>query len=55
MPGSVVGRIAGDDTSEVECAAHVCLCPFVPSVDMDKNESCLLVALDINTICDVLV
>jgi hypothetical protein len=28
---------------------------LVLSVDMDKNESCLLVALDINTIWDVIV
>jgi len=31
--------------------AHV----LVLSVDMDKNESCLLVASDINIICDVIV
>jgi hypothetical protein len=28
---------------------------LVLSVDMDKNESCLLVASDINIICDVIV
>jgi len=33
----VVDKIAGYDSSEVECTAHVCLCPFVLSVDMDKN------------------
>jgi len=28
---------------------------LVLSVDMDKNESCLQVALGMNTICDVIV
>jgi hypothetical protein len=37
-----VGRIAGYNTREVACTAHVCLCPlvFALSVDTDKNESC---------------
>jgi len=43
-----------NDISEVECAAHACLCPVVLSVDMDQNESCLLVVLGMNTICDVM-
>jgi len=50
-----VGRIAGYNSREVTCTAHVCLCPFafVLSVDTDKNESCLLVVLGMNTVCDV--
>ena len=35
-------RIAGYNTREIACTAHVCLCPlvFVLAVDTDKNESC---------------